>query len=148
VLAAADTDLIIDINGYFGPLDPTPGYEFHAVTPCRVMDTRTDKVGPFGAPALVGNASRDIPILASGCGIPSTAVAYSLNFTAVPKGFLGYLAAWPAGMARPNVSTLNAWDGLIAANAAVVPAGAGGAISVLAAADTDLIIDINGYFGP
>jgi hypothetical protein len=126
------------------------GSGFVPVTPCRVMDTRTDqgKTGPFGPPALEAYTPRDVPVLAAGCGIPSSAVAYSLNFTVVPKGFLGYLAAWPAGTARPNVSTLNAWDGLIAANAAVVPAGAGGAISVLAAADTDLIIDINGYFGP
>jgi hypothetical protein len=150
VQARDQTDLIIDINGYFGPPDPTPGYLFHPVTPCRVMDTRADqgKTGPFGAPALAAHTPRTVPILSGGCGIPSTAVAYSFNFTVVPRGFLGYLITWPAGIAMPNVSTLNAFDGQVTANAAIVPAGADGAISVQARDATELIIDINGYFGP
>jgi hypothetical protein len=150
VQARDETDVIIDINGYFGPPNPAPGQPFHPITPCRVIDTRNGqgKTGPFGPPSLAAYMPRDIPIVTSGCGVPATAVAYSLNFTVVPQGFLGYLIAWPAGMGMPNVSTLNAYDGQVTANAAIVPAGAGGAISVQARDATDLIADINGYFGP
>jgi hypothetical protein len=46
------------------------------------------------------------------------------------------------------VSTLNAWDGLMRANAAIVPAGTGGAISVYVSDAADVFFDINGYFAP
>ena len=71
-----------------------------------------------------------------------------MNVTVVPDGPLWYLTAWPTGGARPNVSTLNSWDGSIVANAAIVPAGAEGAISVYASGRTHVILDINGYFAP
>jgi hypothetical protein len=46
------------------------------------------------------------------------------------------------------VSTLNAVTGAVTANAAIVPAGDGGGIDVFAQSETDLVIDINGYFAP
>jgi len=118
------------------------------VTPCRVVDTRDSARGDLGAPYLTGDISRDFPILESACGIPATASAYALNITVVPHNGLGYLTVWPAGTDRPQVSTLNSPDGSIIANAAIVPAGANGAISVYASQDTDVVIDINGYFAP
>ena len=54
----------------------------------------------------------------------------------------------PTGAAIPLVSTLNAIGGQVTANAAIVPAGTNGDIDVFAADDTDLVIDINGYFAP
>jgi hypothetical protein len=61
---------------------------------------------------------------------------------------ISYLTVWPAGHTRPFVSTLNAPTGTVTANAAIVPSGQGGDIDVFATNDTDLIIDINGYFAP
>ena len=64
--------------------------------------------------------------------------------TAVPQGQLIYLTTCPgAPQAVPVVSTLNAFDGRILANAAIVPAGSTG---VYVSNTMDLIIDINGYF--
>ena len=45
-------------------------------------------------------------------------------------------------------STLNNPTATIVANAAIVPAGTGGDIDAYASHDTDLVIDIDGYFGP
>src|SRR6202040_2233654 len=81
-------------------------------------------------------------------GIPATAKAYSLNFTSVPKGSLGFLSTWPAGQTQPLVSTLNATTGAVTANAAIVPSGANGDISVFVTNPSDLVIDVNGYFAP
>ena len=123
---------------------------FIPVIPCRVADTRNSD-GTFGGPALQGNTSRDFPIPQSACNIPSTAAAYSLNVTVVPKGTLGYLTVWPSGQSQPLVSTLNSLDGRIKANAAIVPAGDAAhneAISVFATDTTDVVLDINGYFVP
>lgn len=74
--------------------------------------------------------------------------AYSLNATVVPEVHLGYLSLWPSGQAQPFVSTLNAPDDAIVANAAIVPVGTGGAVSAYATERTHLIIDTNGYFAP
>ena len=79
---------------------------------------------------------------------PTTAAAYSVNVAVVPQGSLAYLTAWPAGSAQPLVSTLNSFDGSVVANAAIVPAGADGAISVFVTGRTDVVLDINGYFAP
>jgi hypothetical protein len=147
VYAFNPTDAILDINGYFARGGQPGALSFHPVTPCRIADTRFPD-GPFAGPILQAGTTRSFAVPASGCNIPSTAAAYALNVTVVPNGTLWYLTAWPTGVARPNVSTLNSWEGLVVANAAIVPAGAGGAISVYASGRTHVILDINGYFAP
>jgi glucose/arabinose dehydrogenase len=144
---SGSTDLILDINGYF--LDTTSGSAlmFYPVTPCRVADTRNPD-GTFGGPILISGATRSFPIASSACGIPPTAQAFVLNATVVPAGFLGYLTMWPTGAPQPLVSTLNAFDGQITANMAIVPAGTGGAVNAFVADTTHLILDITGYFAP
>jgi hypothetical protein len=141
------THLIMDINGYFGQPGSAGALSFYPVAPCRVADTRYGGP-PFGGPEMEGPTTRVFPIPASACNIPTTAAAYSLNVTVVPDGPLSYLTIWPAGSAQPNVSTLNSFDGSVVANAAIVPAGADGAISVYTTNPTHVILDINGYFAP
>jgi YVTN family beta-propeller protein len=119
--------------------------EFTPVAPCRLVDTRRAP-GPFGGPAIAGGTSRSFALPQSGCGIPAKALAYSLNVTVVPHGALGYLTIWPMGEAQPGVSTLNSLDGRVKANAAIVAAGAAGAISVFASDTANVVLDINGYF--
>ena len=112
-----------------------------------MADTR-NATGPLGGPSLTANDTRAFPVQSSACGIPSTAKAYSLNVTAVPHGSLGFLTAWPSGQAQPVVSTLNSSTGTVAANAAIVPAGSGGDISIFVSDAADVILDVNGYFAP
>jgi hypothetical protein len=145
--ATDDTDLVLDINGYFVPATDTSALAFFPLTPCRLVDTRT-ATAPLGGPSLAGNATRTFPILSSPCNVPSAAQAYSLNYTSVPKGKLSFLTTWPAGQTQPLVSTLNAPTGTVTANAAIVPAGTNGDVSVFVTDNSDLVIDINGYFGP
>ena len=140
------TDLLIDINGYFAPPGSPGELQFYPVSPCRISDTR-NAAGPFGGPAMAPSQSRDYPVASSLCGLPPTARAYSLNATVVPSGPLAFLALWPAGQLRP-VSTLNAFDGSVVSNAAIVPAGTSGSVSGFVTNLTDLILDTNGYFAP
>ena len=147
VYATDDTDVILDISGYFVPSTDVAGLAYYPVEPCRVADTR-NPTGALGGPFLTHGATRGFPIPSSNCQVPLNAQAYSLNLTAVPRGFLGYLSVWPAGQSQPLVSTLNAYSGTVTANAAIVPAGTNGNINVYVTNDTDLVIDINGYFAP
>jgi hypothetical protein len=147
VFVTDDADLVLDINGYFVP-PSSKGLKFFPVKPCRVFDTR-NATGPLGGPTIGAEESRDFPVLQSRCEIPSNAQAYSLNMTAIPREeALQYLTVWPTGVTQPYVSTLNATTGTTTANAAIVPAGADGSISVYVSDESDVFADINGYFAP
>jgi uncharacterized repeat protein (TIGR03803 family) len=128
----------------FNPgIPPTP-VQFVPLAPCRVVDTRKPD-GPFGGPAIAGHTARSFALPQGDCGIPNTATVYSVNVTAVPHSQLGYLTIWPTGQSQPTVSTMNS-DGRIKANAAIVPAGTGGAVSIYVTDTTDVVLDVNGYF--
>jgi hypothetical protein len=143
-----DTDVIIDTDGYFAPPTGSVPMSLYTITPCRVADTRTGSgfSGAFGAPNLSADVTRTLPMPSSVCSLPATALAYSLNIGVLPLVPLGFLTVWPAGSALPGVATLGSASGLSVANAAIVPAGTSGAISLYANANTNVIVDSNGYF--
>ena len=133
------TDLLVDVNGYFAPTG-SGGYSLYAVAPCRVLDTRNGGGKPFSGQQVV-------PVEASPCAPPSNATAYVFNATVVPPGSMPYLTLWPDTEDQPNVSTLNAYDGFVTSNMAIVPT-TNGSIDAYAAGLTQLILDISGYFAP
>jgi Bacterial Ig-like domain (group 3) len=145
VYATDPTHVILDVNGYFVPAGSPAGLAFYPLAPCRILDTRSG-AGVLAGPALNAGVVRSFPVLSSSCNIPSDAQAYSLNLTAVPQTTLSYLAVWPTGQPQPLASVLNSPTGAVTANAALTPAGNNGEISFAATDNTDLIIDINGYF--
>jgi uncharacterized repeat protein (TIGR01451 family) len=152
VYASVTTDVVLDINGYFVPAASNPtALAFYPVTPCRVADTRNDP-GPLGGPYMAGGSTRTFSILAaSGCNIPSSAQAFSLNLAVVPlTGKLGYLTAWPAGQPQPFVASLNDPPGVVLSNGTIVPAPGdnSGQVNIFVTHDTHVVIDINGYFAP
>jgi hypothetical protein len=163
----ATADVILDMNGYFAP--PTTGLTFYPVAPCRLVDTRGapagfDGLNPFAGPFIPAGGTLTIPVQSTTeagtdtapapcAAIPATAQAYSINITVVPGagGAVDYVSLWPAGLSQPFVSTLDDPEGLIVANAAIVPAGSpSGGVSVFNSgpSSTDVIIDMNGYFAP
>lgn len=149
--ATDDTELIIDVNGYFTDAGTPEPLSFYPMTPCRVIDTRTGTGGPggqFGAPSLVGGVARSFPVQSSNCGIPANARAYAFNVTVVPPGPLDYITVFPTQNTVPLVSTQNSPGGRVLANMALVPAGSNGAISLYAPQTTDAVVDIFGYFAP
>jgi hypothetical protein len=128
---------------------PTSPMPFIGVTPCRIVDTRNASfpVG-YGPPSMAANISRNFT-LAGRCGIPDSAQAVSLNVTVVSPQGLGYILIYPQGGNAPGVSTLNYLAGQTVANAAIVPPGTGGGVTVVAVVSgTLLLIDTNGYYGP
>jgi hypothetical protein len=140
VYVTHDTDLIIDIDGYFQP-EGGGGLKLYSLQPCRVLDTRsTGTQEPFLGTLLVNAAGSD-------CKIPLTAGAVVVNATVLPSTGLGFLSLWADGQPQPYVSTLSSWDGSIASNMALVPTGSG-AVNAYASNLTHLILDVSGYFAP
>lgn len=130
-------DLVIDINGYYAPSSTASGgLSLYTVTPCRVEDTRPN--GQFSG-TLAVNA------MVTSCGLPAMAQAIVVNATVVPPGPMGYLTLWPNGQPQPLASTLNAYDGKITSNMAVVPTE-NGFIDAYASNPTQLIVDLFSYF--
>ncbi|HZL67135.1 MAG TPA: YncE family protein [Candidatus Limnocylindrales bacterium] len=152
VFVTNTANVVIDIDAYFAPSDQST-LQFYPLPPCRVADTRFDTYPQgLGTPHLSQGVARDFPVLASSC-IPSgiSAAAYSFNFTAIPYPSLGnalaYLEVWPTDAQPPHpVSTLNNSTGTYVANAAIVLAGSFGKVTAFGSDNTDLAIDINGYF--
>ncbi len=124
--------------------------QFTAITPCRLLDTRSQG---SGGPIQGGTSQTyNLPQLAqSACSLSlSSAKTYSLNVTLVPidNGPVSYLTIWPAGQTQPVVSLMNSLDGRIKANAAIVPAGTSGGVSIYVTNTTNVVVDIDGYFAP
>jgi len=136
------TDVIIDVNGYFAA-PATGGYSFYPVAPCRVIDTRNNNGQPFS-----GMLNPPVNVVGSPCAPPSNATGYVFNATVVPHQRLGYLTLWPDGETQPGVSTLNAYDGFITSNMAIVPNMNGSTDAYAGDGSTQLILDISGYFAP
>jgi hypothetical protein len=107
---------------------------FIPVTPFRAVDTRNSAI-------LASGTSRSFTI----SGVPSDALAYSLNVTVVPSGTLQSLTVYPTGGTAPAFPLMSS-DGRVKAQAAVIQAGTGGAITVAASNATQVIVDVNGYF--
>jgi hypothetical protein len=137
IFVSNTADVILDIDGYFAP--PGGGLSLYTVPPCRVLDTRYSS-GTF-------NGTLAVSVSGSNCAPPDTAQAYVLNATVVPPSTLGYLTLWPDGGAQPLVSTLNANDGAITSNMAIVPT-TNGNIDAFSSDTTQLILDLSSYFAP
>jgi hypothetical protein len=104
-----------------------------------VLDTRSSS-GAF-------NGTLGVAVESSSCAPSSTAQAYVLNATVVPTNSLGYLTLFPAGQTQPVVSTLNAVDGAVTSNMAIVPT-VNGSIDAFSSNPTQLILDLSSYFAP
>ena len=117
------------------------------ITPCRIVDTRNASMpAGYGPPQLSAGVPRSFTLTGQ-CGIAAGAQAVSLNITVVSPAGLGYVLLYPEGGSQPVVSTLNFTAGQTVANAAIVPLGANGGITVAAAlSNTELLIDTNGYY--
>ncbi|HEU5251429.1 MAG TPA: tail fiber domain-containing protein [Thermoanaerobaculia bacterium] len=128
---------------------PTSPLPFIGIAPCRILDTRGNGA-PIQGGIFADGEARDYT-LPSTCGIPATAQAVSLNVTvtgapSAPPG--AFLLAFPQGGVVPPVSILNYQAGQTIANAATVPLGSGGGITVNVSHSTHVIIDTNGYYAP
>jgi hypothetical protein len=88
-----------------------------------------------------------VDLIDSVCAPSDTARAYTFNATVVPSPNLSYLTLWPDGQNKPVVSTLNAADGWITSNMAIVPTTKR-KVDAYAAGITQLILDISSYFAP
>lgn len=127
--------------------DPDEGSMFVPLPPTRVFDTRHDEPAPGPKGVVRGGSSIDVDVTGV-AGVPKTGVtAVAINLTAIGLDAPSYVAARPAGAPEAITSSLNlVTPGEVRANMAIVPVGAGGAITLTSLRDAHLLGDIAGYF--
>ena len=144
--ASAPVHVIVDINGWFAAKAG-----FAAVGPARVADTRADQSPaalrpvakePIGGTRELELAVAGLPGVTPGAGV----AAVSLNVTAVGAQADGFLTVYPCG-SRPFASNVNYRAGAAVPNATITPVSATGTVCVYSNIVTDVVIDINGWFG-
>ncbi len=124
---------------------------FKGLAPIRLMDTRrgaTTIDGLYqGEGSIGGGLVRSVRVTGRG-GVPEAGVgSVVLNVTAVGPTARSYLTVWPQGKPRPNASNLNFVGGKTIPNMVIVPAGAGGNVSIFnEMGNTDVIVDLLGWF--
>ncbi|HEY3524037.1 MAG TPA: hypothetical protein VGK63_10045 [Candidatus Limnocylindrales bacterium] len=139
------THLIFDATGYF--TDDTSGTTFSAVTPARILDSRSS----LGASTFHSKVHQTFQVSGKG-GVPSDAVAVTGNLTVTNQTSLGHVAIGPSTPdAEPATSNLNFPKGDNRANGVTVKLDADGKLSAtfVGASDTDttdLLFDVTGYF--
>ncbi len=139
------TALVFDVTGYFTP--DTSGATYVALTPVRLLDTRTGN-GLGGA--FVSAVPRTFAVAGRG-GVPATATAVTGILTVTGSTSGGYVALGPLATATPSTSTLNFPRGDTRATGVTVTLGAGGTLSAVfrgSGGTTALVFDVTGYFTP
>ena len=126
----------------FGTAWPGP---YHAITPSRLLDTRSSLGGHVG-PLAPGEV---FDLTATGGAIPAGAAAAVLNVTLVQPSRATYLTIYPSGSGRPGASNVNASAGRIVNNLVEVGLGTGGKATIFnAVGSADVVIDAFGWYSP
>jgi DNA-binding winged helix-turn-helix (wHTH) protein len=90
----------------------------------------------------VGSADRSTATVHAG-----QTVSHYRVLDIIGGGGMGHIMTWPTGQSQPVVSALNASDGAVTSNMAIVPT-TNGSVHAFATDPTNLLPDIASYFAP
>ncbi|MDP9435145.1 MAG: hypothetical protein M3P93_08135, partial [Actinomycetota bacterium] len=147
LFVAGATHVLVDVVGWYAPASVGGGSGLHALTPSRLVDSRSGTGTPrlpFGA-----QVTRDVQVTGV-AGVPAGASAVVVSLTGTgASASQTHVSAFPDGTPRPGTSDLNLVRGQTRANLAVVPLSADGRMSLYnEAGTTDVLADVLGYYYP
>ncbi len=138
-------------NGYFyAPATPATATLWYPVTPCRILDTRLAN-GPLGGPALSANQTRtfDVTTNPQTCGVPSTAMALTVNYTVVNALQPGELRAFRGNGTWTGTNVVTFKAGVTRTNNGYLQLATDGTGTIkftnASAGTADAILDVTGY---
>jgi hypothetical protein len=162
LFSPTSSDAVIDLEGYVTTASQGGAGLYNALaTPARICDTRGSNPSSLSGGATqcntnISNGSPDNLIgpsnpltiaVAGDGGVPATGVsAVVLNVTVASPSGPGYVTAYPTGNPRPTASNVNFSSGQVVANRVTVPVSTDGKITLFAAASTDIIVDVSGFY--
>jgi len=125
------SDVIVDLTGWFDS-----GLQLGSG---RLVDTR-----------LASRVQPSVPLrvkVVDTFGVPTGAAGVALNVTAVNPVAAGWLRVWPCGSPEPETSSVNySFAGAVEPNAVVVPVDETGEVCVRTLEQTDVVVDLAGWF--
>jgi len=154
--AAGTINVVLDANGWYGTASATAGYQYQAIAPSRICDTRQSypacSTGAIGAGAsrLVAVAGQGgVPTVGSGTVVQ----AVIANLTGIAPTQSTYLVGYSAALSKaPGSSDINLSAGAVRPNLIVVQldtaAGPDDGFMELfnAAGSVNAAVDIQGWF--
>ncbi len=140
VVSPKETQLVIDINGYFRPSSTN---SFNSITPVPLLDSTT---GLGGAVRTTAGSTLTVDVVDAGVGVPGGATAVAFNVAGINPSANGWITAYPCGGSVPLVSNVNPTTGVTKQNFAIVSMPASGEICFYTSQAMDLRIDVLGYF--
>lgn len=114
---------------------------FTPVTPFRFADSRK----ALRINKVLANSIKKIKVSGT-AGLPANATAISANFTAVSPKATSHLTVYDCAATRPTAAALNFSIGGVVGNAGIFPLSSDGYLCLYSPTETELVIDINGYF--
>jgi PKD repeat protein len=126
-----------------------PDGDYHTVTPCRLLDTRTQE---NGAAPVASGTDRILDVVAvTRCGVSPLAKAVAINVTVVQPTSAGRLTVYPANLSQaPVASTLNFRADATLANNALMMLSSDGRLKLrpilTGGGSTHLVVDVVGFF--
>ncbi len=140
---AGDTQITIDVEGYFSSGSASV---YSPVQPERICDTRSSNTTPCEGHTINTISNDPLVVPASGITeIPATATAIVANVTALNETAAGFLTIYPDGATRPNAAQMNYTTGAVTNNEVTV-AVTDGKIDIYSTANTDVVVDVMGYY--
>ena len=152
IFVTSNTDVVIDVTGYYAPPGPG-GLYFHPLpSPVRMLETRAGQPGcdTPGTPIAAGvERTQQGRIFCGGITIPSSAAAIVGNATAVAPGGQGFLTLYPSNApSRPLAASSNYAFGQNMNAPFTVGLAPDGTFNIYSSQTTDLVIDVLGYYSP
>jgi len=146
IFTSATTHLLADVSGYY-----PAGSSYVSLVPGRMLDSRLsgETVDHAAGSEKIGlrTAGVTTPFTVAGrYTIPANATTVVLNVTVTGAQGNGFATVWPCDATQPNASNLNFVAGVTIANSVITKVAADGSVCVVASADTNLIVDVSGYY--
>ncbi|MCU1392387.1 MAG: hypothetical protein JWM34_815 [Ilumatobacteraceae bacterium] len=147
IYTSAASHIVVDITGYItgtGAAASTTGL-FVPVATARAYDSR--QPGPANpVPSAFARTLQLTGLAAPLPSVPAGATGVAVNLTAVDEIAPGYLSVYPSGGTLPATSNLNYATGTAVANGVLTKLSSGGAVDIYANTQSDIVVDVNGYF--
>jgi len=121
-----------------------------AITPVRVLDTRTPGLGPLRFTDILSVDPLTADVVNAAGVDPLDIEAVAINLTITEPVAPGFLKSWPTAAPTPPFESASAVNNRLAnetiANFAIVPVGANGRISIQTFESTNVVVDVQGVF--
>ena len=153
IYVTTNTDVVVDVTGYYAP-PGAGGLYFHPLPrPVRLLDTRANFAACYAPGAPLPGTTETTQQATGDCAgltIPASAKAIIGNATTVNPQGTGYqfFTLFPADATRPIVASSNYQAGQIMNGPFTVGLSSAGAFRIYPTTQTELVIDVSGYYSP